>query len=333
MGKHNETERYFSKKSTIVAGSASDENTCIRRFDDTGVYFRNFTCDSGRGGEPVEILQITDMHFNFCDAEDLRDPELALTHKCRKWNAEGVSAISAEKAMDLSKYFDKTIITGDTMDYLSHGAAEMLREYIWDVDPGALVTLGGHELTKEMETGEPDRTPLSERLAYLEKIWRHDMHYHSEVIGGKVLAVALDNSQSKYLDRQIPLLREDIDRARKDGLVILIFEHEPLSTGFPEDASVKAIKMYDPESVNYYSGPLIGSTERNDDPATREIYDMITHSADVIRGIFCGHEHSAFFTKIRAFTPDGKETFIPQPVLEGNVYDGQAGHVMRITIL
>ena len=333
MGKHNDTGKYFSKKSGIVVGSAADENTCIRRFDDTGVYFRNFVCDSGRGGEPVEILQITDMHFNLCDAEDMKDPELALTHKCRKWNAEGASAVSAEKAMALSRYFDKTVVTGDTMDYLSHGAEEMLRKYVWDADPDALVTLGGHELTREMETGEPDRTPLSDRLAYLEKIWRHDMHYHSEVIGGKVLAVALDNSQSKFLECQISRLEADIDRARREGLVMLIFEHEPLSTGRPEDADVKTFFRCDAESADYYSGPFIGSVRRNDDPATRRIYDMITHSADVIRGIFCGHEHSAFFTEIKAFTPDGIETVIPQPVLEGNVYNGQAGHVMRITVL
>ena len=112
-------------------------NTCIRRFDDTGVYFRNFTCDSGRGGEPVEILQITDMHFNLCDAEDLRDPELALTQKRRKWNAgRRVGDICGEGDGFYRSISIRQLSPGDTMDYLSHGAAAMLREYIWDVDPG-----------------------------------------------------------------------------------------------------------------------------------------------------------------------------------------------------
>ena len=183
-----------------------------------------------------------------------------------------------------------------------------------------------------MQTGKPDRTPLSERLAYLRKNWRHDIHYHSEVIGDKVLAVVLDNSQSKYLPGQAEKLRADIERARAEKLVLLIFEHEPISTGKPEDAEIKAIKRYDPESVNLWSGASVGSVSRSADAATREVYDLITHNSDVIGGIFCGHEHSAFYSEVRAFTPGGERRDIPQVILEGSPYDDQAGHILRITI-
>lgn len=332
MGKHSETEKYFSKPSEIVVGSENDENTCIHKFTDTGVYFRNFRIDSGKGGEPVEILQITDVHFNYCNEDDLKDPELAYTAVCRKWNANGDSARGIVRSMELSKYFDKTIVTGDTLDYLSMGSIEMLEKYIWGVDKDALVALGGHELTKQMETGKPDLVPLEDRLALLEKHWRHDIHYHSEVVGDKVLAVVLDNSRSKYLDGQAGKLKSDIDRARKEGLVLLIFEHEPLSTGNPAESNVKAIMRCDPGYFDFYSGPSIGSVSRNDDAPTREVYDLIKNNADVIRGIFCGHEHSAFYSEIRAKTPDGKDAVIPQVNLEGNPYNNQAGHILRITI-
>ena len=152
--KHSETEKLFSATSDIAVGSAEDERTCIHRFRDSGVFFRNFTLDSKKGGEPVEILQITDIHFNYCNENDLKDEELADTFEHRKWNA---NAASVE----------------------SEGAMELTKKYIWDVDPDILIALGGHELTREMQTGNPDKTPLSERLAYLQANWRHDIHYHS----------------------------------------------------------------------------------------------------------------------------------------------------------
>lgn len=330
--KHTETEKLFSAPSEIIAGTADNESTCIRRFKDSGIYFRNFTLDSGKGGVPVEILQITDIHFNYCNENDLKDEELSYTSVCRKWNANADSIRSVKRTMPLSKYFDKTIITGDTLDYLSEGAMELMNEYVWKVEPNALAALGGHELTKEMQTGIPDKTPLTDRLAYLQANWRHDIHYYSEIIGDKVLAVVLDNSQSKYLCGQADRLRADIERARRDSLVLLIFEHEPLSTGKPEDTEIKAIIRYDPEYVDLYSGAAIGSKSRRCDVATNEVYDLITHNSDVIGGIFCGHEHSAFYSEIKAFTKDGLRHDIPQILLEGSPYNDQAGHILRITI-
>lgn len=330
--KHTETEKYFSQPSEVILGSPEDKSTCIRRFTDTGVFFREFSLDSKKGGEPVEILQITDIHFNAFTEEDLKDEELALTKQFRLWNAGGDSVRSVKKTIPLAKYFDKTIITGDTLDFLSQGAMDMLHEHIWGVDPDILVALGGHELVKQMQTGERDKTPLSDRLAYLQKNWKHDIHYHSEIIGDKVLAVVLDNSQSKYLDGQYENLKADIERARNDELVLLIFEHEPISTGKSEDEALKAIIRYDPEFANLYSGNAIGSTKRTADTATSKVYELITHSADVVRGIFCGHEHSAFYSEIKAFTNDGLRKDIPQVLLEGSPYNDQAGHILRITI-
>ena len=101
--KHSETEKLFSAPSDIVVGSAEDERTCIHRFRDSGVFFRNFTLDSKKGGEPVEILQITDIHFNYCNENDLKDEELADTFAHRKWNANAASVASVQRTIHLGR--------------------------------------------------------------------------------------------------------------------------------------------------------------------------------------------------------------------------------------
>ena len=66
------------------------------------------------------------------------------------------------------------------------------------------------------------------------------------------------------------------------------------------------------------------------------MYELITSSADVIRGIFVGHMHSAFWMEVKAHYIDAAghrvEASIPQPVLEGNPYDSGCGHIMRIYV-
>ena len=66
------------------------------------------------------------------------------------------------------------------------------------------------------------------------------------------------------------------------------------------------------------------------DPVTRAVYDLITHSADVVKGIFAGHFHSDIHLEIRAQTPDGTPTAIPQFISTALAYG--AGHMMRIRV-
>lgn len=336
MRSKGDREDYLSQPIEVITGSPDKPEYCIRRFCDSGVYFRTMSIESGKGGDPVEIVQITDMHFNMCDETDENNPELMLTKQFRKWNAGGVSVKSADKAMEFAKLFDLTVITGDTLDYLSNGAVELMRKHIWGADPNAIACLGGHELTRQMQTGKPDETPLAERQAYLAKVWNHDIYYHSEVLGGKVMIIALDNSCACYWDCQVPKLEADITRAKQEGLVVLIFQHEPLSTGKAEDSAVETFFKCDKNTADFYSGAYIGSVSRVMTGATERIYNMITENADIVRGVFCGHVHSAFYTELNGSYKDSSTSThtktIPQVALEGNVYNNQAGHVMRITV-
>lgn len=321
--------RYPEERAAYFAGEI--EHICgegvraLYRMKDSGVYFREIVIDTDRGGDTVEIDQITDVHFNCCNEKDLENEELALTVQYRKWLANAASVKGIRAAMGFAKFADQVVITGDTLDYLSDGAMELTREHIWDPYPDTMICLGGHELVRQMQTGVPDQTSLESRLEILEKFWRHDMVYESRVIGGKAIAAALDNSRGAYTMAQYDRLTADIEKARRENLALLLFQHEPVDTGVPEDEACHTLWECDGKMRNFRRA--IGSPTRNDDEPTRAVYELIRHSGDVIRGVFCGHWHSAYYAEI-----DAGEYRIPQYVLEGNPYNSQAGHVLRILV-
>ncbi len=326
-------ESFFSQEKIPVQGVESNSIYEIYRLKETGQVICEIKIDAGFNGETVEIAQITDIHFNYCNAADQGDPEVLYTKKCRKWNAGGACAIAAERAMACAACFDQTVVTGDTLDYLSCGAMELMQKYIFDADPQVLCCLGGHELTKQMETGRPDQLPLEERLAILQKFWRHDIHYAAKLIKNKVLAVAIDNSQSHYLDCQIGRLKKDIETAKEKGYIILLFQHEPISTQNPEDQTCRAIWAQYKTEYNFYDGAIVGGDFAN--AADRKVYQLITENADVVKGIFCGHLHSVFYNEIQASYTDAQgshKAVIPQYTLTSNAYEDYAGLLMRIII-
>ena len=305
-----------------ICGEGATE---IFRDTETGVFERHFEADSGKGGAPVKIVQITDVHFNLCDEADEGDEELMHTKQCRHWNADGASAVSAQHAMAAAKGADQIIVTGDTLDYLSHGARVMTEKYIWGADPDALICIGGHDYTKEMQTGVKDYLPAEERLALVQSFWRHDIHYVSRTLGDKVTVVCM-NDNGRYPDCAVEPFLRDLADARANKRIVLIFQHEPICTYNPADTAVDAIRVYDPKVHDFWHDK--GCPELEWDDATNTVMHAIRANPDVIRGVFCGHSHSAFYAEI--LCEDG--SVIPQHVLEGNCYDRHAGHLMRITV-
>ena len=306
----------------------------VYRLGYTGQYIIEMEIDSGLGGEAVEIDQITDIHFNYASIADCDDPEIMGTREKRIWLSEGESVKSAIRAMDAAVLADQVVITGDTLDYLSEGAMKLTKRHILDRDPDVMMALGGHELTKQMQTGRPNEMSLEERLAILESFWPHDMHYYSGEIGGKVILVCLDNSRSCFLGCQIEKLAADIKRARAEGRIILIFMHEPISTR--DYCGAIPTLWYAPGSHREYDfcgENVIGS--KQGDEATEAVYSLITENADVVKGLFCGHLHSMFFNYVKATYRDGetvKDAVIPQLSAPGNPYLDHAGHVVRIIV-
>ncbi len=282
------------------------------------------------GGQDVEIGVFTDVHFNFCNEQDLLDEELAGTFEKRTWNAGGASVVAAKKAQDITVNMDQTVIMGDILDYMSTGARDLTVEHIFSRNPNALCCIGGHDYTKQMQTDLPDKLPVENRLAFLKEFWPNDIHYDTKDVKNKVICVQLDNSAGHYLDLQVEKLKNDIQRAKNENKIILIFQHEPLSTGNPKDEALHAYPHMAASGSprNLYSGDAIFSVNMEMTEADKKIYDLLKENTEVIKAIFAGHIHGVYYADINF---DNGKT-IPQYVFTSNCYGQYCGIVGRVTV-
>lgn len=325
-----EKNAYFSAEKTDIVESAACPNRHIYRLENEGIMFRYARFDTTKKGEPIEILHTTDMHLNCLDAVDCIEqrPCILSTRQYRLGFRDGSTVPNTMRTMALAKFFDQTVITGDTLDYITHGTFDLMNRLIWQVCPDALVTLGGHDITRVMQGTVPDDTTLESRYELLAENWRHDIRYASRILGDKVHIVAADNGQSRYYAPQIEKFRAEIKEARKNNRIILLFQHEPICTRNPKEIDNTPLRVNDGSGTRDFCNNFIGSD--GTDAESMEFYNLIVHNADVVRGLFCGHWHSDFYCEVLAQTSDGTETVIPQYVLTGNMYD--KGHALIITV-
>ena len=304
-----------------------------------GVKIREVVIDSGRGGEPVMVIQLTDLHLAAMISADLENPTLASTAQYRKWGADGKFAANATLTLNYadSQNPDQIVITGDATDYLSEGSMALLKETVWDRyrnEDGSvsrvLISLGNHERVQKME-GKVDETLSAEaREKAVADAWEHDILYTSRVLKEAVMVIQMDNGFGYFREEQVPLLRADLALAQEKGYTVLLFFHEAISTGNAADMDVSAsyVGVGSASSANFYTGGTVANPYSQG--TNGDIYQMIVNSADVIGGIFCGHLHADFYTEIQAKTPDGQAKIIPQYALTGTPYDG--GHALKITV-
>ncbi len=330
-----EREWFFSQEKLPVELTNPVPECNIYRLACTGQTVCEITLDCGFGGEPTVIGMTTDIHFNLCTKEDAEDPETAYTEQCRLWLANGKSVPQAINALDAMSYCDAGVVTGDILDYISLGAIDLTKRLIINKYPDYLLAPGGHDITKQMQTKLPDQLPLEERLNILKAFWPHDLHYASRVINDKVIIVALDNGQSKYLDGQAEKLAADIKKAREEGKVVLIFQHEPIAVNDPDDCVRYPVILASGahKSICVERDAAINDSDKCDD-VTRRVYRMIIENADVVRGVFAGHWHSQFYCEIKGSYEKGGEKIpaaIPQHIIYGNPYY-QGGYIARIIV-
>ncbi len=321
-------EEYLAMRpQKTIVGSSADEKGWIYQLGTNGLMVRETTIDSGKGGEPVEIVQITDVHFSTINAQD-RSENNASVMAVSKLGRKGTSRVQMERHLQYANYFDKTIITGDVLDYLSWGNIEMLKSVIWDRYPQVTVSLGNHDSVRTWQFAGyvRDTTSRDSRYAILQENWKHDIYYVSEVINNKVMTITMDNGSTFFHESQVEKLSADLTKARQNGYVVLLFYHIPLATGDENDKAVVPIRSND--GVN---GINLSSTAcKMTNKSTKAVYNLITNNADIIKGAFCGHEHSDVYSEIHAKTADGQAAVIPQYLLAAAMYD--YGHVMKITV-
>ena len=324
---------FFMSEKVVISGKADEPNTCLFKDVDSGIIYRRVYIDSITGGEEADVMQITDTHLNHINIKDFeeKNPSVLSTLEYRRGFRGESTFDNLEKIMKLAPLFDKLIVTGDVIDYLTWGALELTEKYIYDQCPDALLAVGGHDITRVMQGRVADSDSLKSRYDVLKTIWRNDLYYHSEVLADKAMLVVLNNGEGKYYGFQIEKLKNDIQKAKKQNLVILLFQHEPLCTKNPKETDVTPLWEGDADAGRNFYEDYLGKEDDGSD--TAKMYRLITENADVIRGIFCGHAHNEFYTEIVAsYVQDGivKQTIIPQHVLQGVPYE--EGHMLIITI-
>ncbi len=322
-------EQYLNQEKINIVGSSSDPKGWIYQLGSGGVMVREATINSGKGGDPVEIVQISDMHFNKVNDKDLQEanPSIMAIKDFRKLNKNGSSRKNAEACLKYASYFDQTVVTGDTIDYLTWGALEMMEEIIRKPYPNTLVTLGNHDIVRTwtFKGYVRDTTTPESRYQILQENWKHDIYYTSKVIGNKAMIIQMDNGNTVFRDSQIPKLKADIEKAKQNGYAVLLFMHIPISTNNPAYTKVTPLRATDGNGDNLYETSLSKT-----DTATKQVVEIITNNADVIKGIFCGHVHNDHYVEVNAKTSSGQDAVIPQYVLTGAFYD--KGHVLKITV-
>lgn len=328
-------EEYMNQPKTDIKGTSADLKTWIYQLGD-GVMIREVEIDSGKGGDAVEIVQLSDTHFNYCNEEDLKDPVLASTWANRRAFRYPGTQPALLNSIEYAGYADQIVVTGDAIDYLSTGCVDLLNKYLWDQYPETLIPLGNHEPVKKMQGDVAETTTVAQRYEELAKYWKHDLYYTEKILKNdegieKVMIIQMDNSQNKFWDSQVPLLEASVAKAKEKNIPILLFAHIPLSTRNPEDEVHYAIRINDGsgDPANFYTS-FIGY---NASGASKQIYDIITMNPDVFKGYFCGHWHCDYYTEIWSKNADGtdnKDVVIPQYVLTGSAYD--KGHALKITV-
>lgn len=300
---------------------------------------------------------VADAHINIVDrtGKDKYDPEVMLSFWTRpgfsqKWVKDAF--LNATKLMNTYELF---ILNGDTVDYTTYGTLDYVKEKVLDKYDNCIFSMGNHEPVKNLQTAVPDFDAERNHRQLYEYFDKDFLWFHTTILADSVMLVTINNgSYVCYTQEQIGKLREAIDTARKNGYIILMFQHVMISTGNPADTHVKSISQgfgdscSHPNGRNYYNfadAPVKGSKYDfqinmhvpNDD-VNDEMYDIITQNTDVIRGLFVAHNHRADYMEIlprnehREIITDGSKPTLPVHNIDSNPYGGDAGNVMKVVV-
>lgn len=299
--------------------------------DSKGVTVRDVTIKTQKGGDPLTLVQITDVHFNFINDQDRQEnhPLTVGSYNDLTFMRDGKQLNNLENCLAYADSADQLVVTGDVISYLSHGNLQAVHTYIWEKYPSAIITLGNHDFLRCWNGAQDESSTRDERLTIMQQNWKHDILYSSQVLQERVMLIQMDNgSTGEFWESQVEPLRADLALAREKGYTVLLFYHIPLSTGKVTDYQVKSLMVGDKNTAtwNFYTKG-IGNLSTG---ASKEVYELIVNNADIIAGAFCGHKHSDFYTEIKAKNADGTEAVIPQYTLMGLFYE--KGHVLRITV-
>ena len=298
-----------------------------------GVVERTVKIKAKRSGKPLRIAHLTDLHFNYCNQADIEenDPVLMSTYEHREWLKNGSSLENAKRTLEHAKGADAIVITGDILDYLSHGCEELTVEHIFKPYPNVIASLGNHETARKVQGLYPDKMSPAKKEEWLKSFWPNDLNYSSIVLDDRVMLIQLNNCAFNFYfnESQIEPFKRDLKIARENDYVVLMFFHVNLATENPSYKQSHSTRVGDANS-KIFDLCSYGMSEQSGG-GSKEICTLIKNNADIISACFCGHLHADHYSEIKAHTHDGRDALIPQYILTGTPYG--KGNLLNIEIL
>lgn len=344
----------FAFSNTYLAGDENTDPNYTIKVLNNGIRVRDIVIGTKDEKEPIEIIAFSDIHFNNYNKQDelLDNPSIkaqwyGYNGEIRKMGRvkQGAGSVeNANKLMEYGSFYDKTVVMGDVMDSFSYGSAEHVQKLLVDriIKGNTLIALGNHETAElfgKVTVANGFRERFTQNYKYMklnEKVWPNDIYYYSEVItkgDKKVKVVIIDNQAVKYNSSIEKKLSDDITDSRNNNTPILIFQHVPLNTGYEKDKQVYAFGDGAVDSKGYLdfynNSGYVGGTNANSD--TKKVYDLICKNGDIIKGIYCGHEHNSYYVPVKATDINDNETSIPQYVVSGS-YVLNKGEALKISV-
>lgn len=325
-----------------------------------GLVVRDVTVKTGISTtEKTEICFITDQHFAALGKDDIDSniTNALSSYRGRSWTRDTNFRNASLKYMEYASTFDKIVMGGDAVDYLTYGTLNAVSQLLYkkSVNGNITAVLGNHDPS---ETSQPDISgldnlwSLEERYQMLSDISPNDVKYSSEIMTDKngnsnIMLICLDNAGVKgYTADQLKKFKADIKTAREQNIPVLLFQHIPILTMNPKETEVyysatatsfgsadncKNGEVVDMTSYAGYIGEQKNSNgEYIYDETTRNLYNEIRKSADVIKGIFCGHTHENAYTEVVGLNEDGTANDLR--IGQHNGYAAYFNGVMKITV-
>ncbi|MBR6765422.1 MAG: metallophosphoesterase [Clostridia bacterium] len=332
-------QEFFDQNRLPLPNARENDIYYIYKLEETGQVICEVNIKTNKSdGNVIDVAVLADTHVNSINEKDETDEEVMYTFQCRGMTFRYPSIYAAQKrAAEAAKYADLTVIAGDVVDYASNGALEYAKEEFFDKLKPIMCALGSHDMTKNVLTKKADALSYEERENVLKPYWPNALHFDVKTLGNKVNIVILDNgSRSRYTEDLVEKLEKEIEKARKENNIILIFQHEPVSSEDPKDRECKSILLNWKESWNLFDGKdLIGAPHDTND-ANKKMLDLIKSNADVVRGLFCGHYHDVLYTELKGSYIDKNgqrvEKIIPQYNVSSCPYCDCAGVVTMLKI-
>lgn len=275
---------------------------------------------SGSTSDKLTLVQLSDMHINHLSEKDFVDNRQTVLsfYRNRKYGKDAAFAKVAERALKYADAVaDQVIVTGDTLDNLNEGTLDIQKRLLWSRYPNIISTTGNHDWMEATVSSITEVLTKREAQERLQEDAAHDVLYSSKVMKD-VMLIQMDNAALNegrgygygYEQSQIDKLTADLAIARDKNYTVLIFQHVTLPTD-DDDPRFKEIRT--PESTP--------ANDKASGQCNKEMIQLIKNNSDIIKAIFCGHEHATADTFVGG---------IPQYVANATHYSG--GYAVKITV-